>query len=152
MDELRLARIRELAAPLLEEQRVELVELSCHPQGRQTIVRFLVDRVGGINLHQCAQLNQRIGQAMEASNVFEGSYMVEVSSPGLDRPLTTQRDYERALGEEVTLDVRIAEGRFRPTEGTLLAVQPNAVVLKTVHGNISIPFSDIRTAKKTLRW
>lgn len=152
MDELRLVRIRELAVPILSEHEAELVELTCHPQGRHTVVRFLVDRVGGINLQQCAQLNQRIGQAMEASNVFEGSYMVEVSSPGLDRPLTTQRDFERALGEDVTLDVRAGDGRFRQAQGMLLAVQPDAVVLKTQQGNLTVPLADIRIARKTLRW
>lgn len=152
MDELRLLKIRELTAPILSERQVELVELTCHPQGRQTIIRFLVDRVGGINLQQCAQLNQRIGQVMEAADVFEGSYTVEVSSPGLDRPLTTQRDFERALGEDLTMDVRIDEDRFREIQGMLLAVQPDAVVLKTPQGNCTIPLVDIRIARKTLRW
>ena len=144
--------IRALIEPLVAQQETELVELSCRPQGRQVVVRLLVDQPGGITIAQCARLNQRISEALETANLIEESYTVEVSSPGLDRPLATQRDFERAVGEEVWLDVRIGEGRFRQTQGTLLAVQPEAVVLKTTSGNVIIPFTDIRLAKKALKW
>lgn len=152
MDETRLAAIRTLIEPMAAERDIELVELACRPQGRQLLVRLLVDKVGGITIQQCAQLNQRISEALETANLIEESYTVEVSSPGLDRPLVTKRDYERAVGEEVRLDVRIADGRFRETQGMLLAVQPEAIVLKTTSGNITVPFDEIRVAKKALRW
>jgi ribosome maturation factor RimP len=133
-------------------QEAELVELACGPQGRRLLVRLLVDKVGGITIRQCAQINQQISAALEAANLIEESYTVEVSSPGLDRPLVTKRDFERVVGEDVRLDVRIADGRFRETQGMLLAVQPEAIVLKTPGGNVTIPFSDIRLAKKAVRW
>jgi ribosome maturation factor RimP len=152
MDDSRVAAVRSLVEPLAAEQDVEVVELSCRPQGRQVLVRLLVDKIGGITLAQCAQLNRRISEALEAADLIQESYTVEVSSPGLDRPLTTKRDYERTVGEEVWLDVRIGEGRFRETRGILLAIREDAVVLKTMAGNVTIPFADIRLAKKAVRW
>jgi ribosome maturation factor RimP len=152
MDETRLTAIQALIEPIVAGQDVELVELTCRPQGRQLSVRLLVDKVGGITIRQCAQLNQRINTALETANLIEESYTVEVSSPGLDRPLVTKRDFERAVGEEVRLDVRIADGRFKETQGMLLAVQPEAIVLKTTAGNVTIPFTDIRIAKKAVKW
>lgn len=152
MDDPRLTAIQTLIEPILAEQDVELVELACRPQGRQLLVRLLVDKPGGITIAQCARINQHISAALETADLIEESYTVEVSSPGLDRPLAAKRDFERALGEEVWLDVRIGEGRFRETRGIVLAVQPDALVLNTQAGNVTIPFSEIRIAKKAMKW
>lgn len=151
MDDPRLQTIQALAEPIFSEHEMELVELTCRPQGRQLHVRFLVDRVGGVTIQQCVRVNQLIGQALEAANVLESSYMIEVSSPGLDRPLVTRRDFERSIGEELRLDI-ISSGRITELTGMLLAVQPEAVVMKMSSGNITVPLGEIRTAKKALRW
>ena len=147
-----LTGIQALVEPILAERELELVELTCHPQGRQQVVRLLVDKVGGVTIQQCATVNQRISNALETANLIDGSYTVEVSSPGLDRPLVTKRDFERALGEDLQVGVADAEGRVREMGGMLLAVQHEAVVLKTPQGNVTVSFSDIRNAKKAIRW
>ncbi|OGX28389.1 MAG: hypothetical protein A3B78_00860 [Omnitrophica WOR_2 bacterium RIFCSPHIGHO2_02_FULL_67_20] len=147
-----LAGIQAIAEPILADRSLELVELTCRLQGRQQIIRLLVDRVGGVTTQHCAQVNQLISNALEAANVIEGSYTVEVSSPGLDRPLVTKRDFERALGEELRMGAAQADGRVRELGGMLLAVQHEAIVLKTPSGNVTIPFGDIRGAKKAIRW
>ena len=144
--------IRALIEPVVAEQDTELVELTCRPQGQQVLIRLLVDKPGGITIAQCARINRRLSDALEAANLIEESYTVEVSSPGLDRPLAAKRDFERALGEEIWLDVRIGEGRFSETRGMLLAVQEEAIVLKTPAGNVTIPLTDIRLAKKAVKW
>jgi len=146
------ASIRTLVEPILAEHQLELVELACRPQGRQWLVRLLVDRVGGVTIQHCARVNQLIGDALEQANLIEGSYAVEVSSPGLDRPLVKQRDFERALGDQVRVEVTEEPPAASALEGMVLAVQPEAVVLKTSSGNVTIPFSTIRMAKKVLRW
>ena len=152
MDDPRLAAIQAIAEPMLAERAVELVELTCRPQGRQLMVRFLVDKVGGVMLQQCAQLNQLISNALETANLIEESYTIEVSSPGLDRPLASRRDFERALGEELAVQCRGAEDRITTVEGMLLAIQTDAIVLKTTSGNLTLPFAQIHAAKKALRW
>ena len=64
----------------------------------------------------------------------------------------TKRDFERAIGEDLKLDIRIDEGRFKELSGMLLAVQPEAVVVKTPQGNVTVAMGEIRIAKKALRW
>lgn len=152
MDDTRVLALRTLVEPILAQQGVELVELTCRPQGRQTLVRLLVDRVGGITLQQCAHVNQLVGQALDTANLITESYTVEVSSPGADRPLANQRDFERAIGEAVIVQQAAEDGRIRERQGTVLAVTENGVVLKTVAGNLPLPFAQIRHAKKALRW
>jgi len=152
MDERRLADIQAAAEPILADCEMELVELTCHPRGGQRVIRFLVDKVGGVTIQQCAQANRRISEALEAADLGEESYAIEVSSPGLDRPLVSKRDFERALGDELRVDVLREDGRPEALCGMLLAVQHEAVVLKMPSGNVTVPFAQIRTAKKALRW
>jgi len=152
LNETPVNRIRALVEPILADRRMELVELTSRPQGRQLHIRLLVDRVGGVTIQQCAQANQLIAQALEAANVIETSYTLEVSSPGVDRPLVSQRDFARALGEEVRVNRTAPDGRMQELQGMLLAVRPEAIVLKTASGNLTLPFAEIRMAKKALRW
>ena len=152
MDDSRLGQVQALVAPILEERQMEQVELTCRPQSGQLMIRLLVDRVGGVTIQQCAQANQQIRNAIEVSGIVPENYTIEVSSPGLDRPLVTKRDFERAIGEDLKLDIRIDEGRFEELSGMLLAVQPEAVVVKTPQGNVTVAMAEIRIAKKALRW
>lgn len=145
-------QIQALVEPILAERGLELVELTCRPQGGQLHIRLLVDQVGGVTLQDCAKANQQIGQALETASLLEGSYTVEVSSPGLDRPLMSKRDFERAIGEQLRVHVQADDGRIRESQGMLLAVQPEAIVLKLSSGNVTVPLAQIRTAKKALKW
>ena len=152
MDDQVLADIQALAGPLLADGGMELVALTAPFLGGQRVIRFLVDKVGGVTIQQCAQMNRRIGEALDAANLIEGGYTIEVSSPGLDRPLVSARDFERALGEALRLDVRREDGRSQELCGMLLAVQREAVVLKMPSGSVTVPFAHIRAAKKAVRW
>ncbi len=144
--------IQALIEPIVAAREMEVVELTCRPQGRQVFIRLLVDKVGGVTIQACATLNQAIGRALDEANLIEGSYTVEVSSPGLDRPLVTKRDFERALGEELAIELATDDGRLKTLQGMLLAVQAEAIVLKTTAGNITLPMTQIRHAKKAVRW
>ena len=152
MDSTQLSRLQALVEPILADRAMELVELSVRPQGRQQLIRLLVDRVGGVTIQQCAKVNTLVGEALETANLIEGSYLVEVSSPGLDRPLASKRDFERALGEELLVQTTSADGRIRELAGMLLAVQHEAIVLQMTAGNVTVPFTEIRHAKKAIQW
>lgn len=152
MDDSWVPAIHALIEPILADHEMELVALACRPQDGGLLLRLLVDKVGGVTIQQCAKVNQRISQALEEGNLIEMSYTVEVSSPGLDRPLVSRRDFERALGEELRVDASVQDGRSTEFQGMLLAVQPEAIVLKMPAGNVTVPMAQIRTAKKVLRW
>ena len=147
-----LTQLQALVEPILAERELELVELTSRPQGRQQLIRLLVDKVGGVTIQECATVNQRIGAALEQANLVEGSYLLEVSSPGLDRPLANRRDFERALGEDLVMELVLEDGRTRTLDGMLLAVQAEAIVLKLVSGNVTVPLAQVRGAKKAVRW
>ena len=152
MDDALITELRTVVEPILADCEMELVELTCRPQSGGRLVRLLVDKVGGVTIQQCARANQRIGEALETANLIEGRYTIEVSSPGLDRPLVSHRDFERAIGEELRIDIAADEQRMKSLEGMLLAVQPEAIVLNMVSGNVTVSMTQIRLAKKVTRW
>jgi len=152
MDEGFQSAVQKLVEPILEQRQVELVELSCQPRGGQTLVRLLIDTVSGVTVQDCAHINQRVGEALDQAGLIEGSYTLEVSSPGLDRPLLSKRDFERAIGEQLLVETQEEEGKFKLRRGMLLAVQHEAIVLKNAGETITVVFDRIRSAKKALPW
>ncbi len=151
MDDECLSAIQQLAEPILEAASTEAVEWSCHRQGERLVVRLLVDKVGGVTIQHCTRLNHQIGQALEQAEMLEDTYTLEVSSPGLDRPLVTRRDFQRAIGDPLELRLHEPLGGTTQLEGELLVVQPEALVLVTRVGNVTVPLAQIAHAVKAIR-
>ncbi len=151
MDDDTLILIQRLAEPILEAAATEAVEWLCHRQGGRLMVRLLVDRIGGVTVQDCTRLNRQIGQALDQVEELSETYTLEVSSPGLDRPLVTKRDFERAIGEPLELRLHEPIGGAMHLEGELLVVQPEALVVVTPTGNVTVPLAAIQRAVKVMR-
>ena len=95
--------IAEVVEPLLQMQGFELVELQLQQRKGQWLVRVFADAEGGISLEDCQRLSRDLGQAFDTEDVIATSYVLEVSSPGLDRPLRTARDFQRQRQRMVTV-------------------------------------------------
>lgn len=95
--------VADLVEPLLQTQGFELVELQLQQRKEQWLVRVFADAEGGISLEDCRRLSFEIGQMLEAEDLMTASYVLEVSSPGLDRPLRTARDFQRQRQRMVTV-------------------------------------------------
>jgi ribosome maturation factor RimP len=94
--------LSELVAPVVEAQGYDLEDLTVSPAGRRSVVRVVVDRDGGVDLDAVADLSRAISGALDSSDrVGEAPYVLEVSSPGVDRPLTEPRHWRRNLGRVV---------------------------------------------------
>lgn len=87
--------------PLVEEEDLELVELDFFEAGPASILRMYVDRAGGVTVDQCATLSKRISDFLDMEDLIPGRYILQVSSPGLDRPLVCGADFRRKVGEKV---------------------------------------------------
>lgn len=95
--------VADIVAPLLQMQGFELVELQLQQRKGQWLVRVFAEAEGGISLEDCRRLSLEIGQVLDADDVMSTSYVLEVSSPGLDRPLRTARDFQRQRQRLVTV-------------------------------------------------
>lgn len=124
-------QIKKQALPLLTKEAVELVDLIiCRGRGR-SVIRFLVDKPGGITLDECARLNQEIGRLIERENIIQESYVLEVSSPGLDRPMKSRRDFQRCLGQLVKIVLHKPLNRQNVWVGVMEAVDEVNVIIRT---------------------
>ena len=108
-----------LILPLLNRRDVELVELVVSGSHRRQIVRIFVDRPDGITVDECAVLSRDIADMLDTRDPIDGTYLLEVSSPGLTRPLKTDRDFERVVGKALRL---VVDG-LGVVVGTLLQVK-----------------------------
>jgi ribosome maturation factor RimP len=123
--------IRQLAARLAGEADFELVDVELVVQGRQRVARVLLDKPGGITLGDCAAFSRRLGDCLDMNQTVAGSYRLEVSSPGMDRPLTSLEAVARFTGGRAMLtSIAPREGR-RHYEGALLGPEGTTCGIRT---------------------
>ncbi|WP_069649568.1 ribosome maturation factor RimP [Caloranaerobacter ferrireducens] len=102
---------RELALQIVEDYNFELVDVEFVKEGSQRFLRIFIDKPGGITIEDCQKVSERLSDRLDEIDPIEENYYLEVSSPGLDRPLKTESDYEKSLGKEVEISL------YKPIEG-----------------------------------
>lgn len=94
-------QIREVALPLLDSKGLELVDLEFRKVGHGMVLRLFIDKSGGIMLDDCADVSRELSELLDVEEIVPCNYNLEVSSPGVNRPLTKPSDYERYAGRQV---------------------------------------------------
>lgn len=131
--------LREIISGLLEKRGVELVDFTYRREGSRNVLRILADTPGGISLNVCAELNRLIGELLDEKKLIQESYVLEVSSPGLDRPLLTARDFKRVIGKEVRLLFKRPLSGRTDVQGVLEDVKEDLLLLR--FGGETLKFS-----------
>ncbi|OEU85931.1 ribosome maturation protein RimP [Streptomyces abyssalis] len=104
-------RLRELLEPLVSKKGLDLEEIEVTPAGKRRVLRVVVDSDDGVQLDTCAELSRTLSESLDETDIMGGSpYVLEVTSPGAERPLTEQRHYRRALGRLVKADLTESAG------------------------------------------
>jgi len=115
--------------PLLHAHGAELVELKLQPQKGRWLVRIFIDAEDGVSLDDCQRFSLEIGQVLDAEELIPAPYVLEVSSPGLDRPLHTPRDFRRQTQRLVTVFLRIPLTGVSQYTGRVAAVTEEHLIL-----------------------
>lgn len=143
--------LRIIISEYLENRGLDLVDLIYRYEGGDLVLRVLVDLPqGGINLDECAGLNKEIGGLLDEENIIEGSYILEVSSPGLDRPLRTKSDFLRCLNKKARFFLSRAVNDRIEWEGIIERATDDSVLIKSGESSVDIPFALINKAKQLL--
>ncbi|REL33631.1 ribosome maturation factor [Rhodohalobacter sp. SW132] len=142
-----LERIKELAEPLVSQSDMFLVDVEIKQQ-EMPVVWVLVDSEnGGVNLDECTKLNKELSFLVESEEIFEKSYRLNVSSPGLSRPLTDKRQYAKNRGRTARIKFK-KDGSYEKAEGILKEVSDDLVKIEQNKGNeVSIRFEDLVETK-----
>ena len=145
-------RIESTVGEILKPLGFDLVEAKYMRANRNIIVRFLVDRLeGGITLEECAQLNKRIGAALDENNIIGEHYTLEVFSPGLDRFLIGPRDFRRVLNRLILVFLKEESDVGSQMQGILKRVDEEGIAVVDGEDNETyIMFTEIHKAKQVI--
>ncbi|MBI2973765.1 MAG: ribosome maturation factor RimP [Armatimonadetes bacterium] len=140
--------VEEMARPVAARMGLEVVDVQLLGEIHRPLLRVLMDRPeGGITVEECARVNEALSRQLDLYDLFATSYTLEVSSPGLDRPLRTDADFRRFAGRraEITTYAPIdGQRRFR---GMLLGVLGDAVVVQIDERQVHVPKGEIAQAR-----
>jgi ribosome maturation factor RimP len=141
-------QIDQLTAPVLQEHGAELVDLQFIHEHGQWVLRFFLDKPGGITLGDCATISEHIGRTLDATDVIKQRYSLEVSSPGINRPLKKESDYQRFLGERVDVTLYAPLNGRRHFKGTLQSVNAGVVIVQEApQQEHTLPLADVAKAR-----
>ncbi|HWV16474.1 MAG TPA: ribosome maturation factor RimP [Cellvibrio sp.] len=121
--------LQELIAPIVSSLGCELWGLEYLTQGRYTTLRIFIDAPAGVSLDSCEKVSRQISAVMDVEDPIQGEYTLEVSSPGMDRPLYTAEQYGRYIGETINARLRIAREGRRRFKGEIVKVEGSEVTL-----------------------
>lgn len=144
-------KLHALIAPVLQRFNADFVALELKGSKSNMLVRVIADQDGGITLPTCAEISRALSVELEMADLIPGRYRLEVSSPGTDWPLKTQRDFERNLGRQVNLQYRAGD-TTASVEGTIQQVAEMEVIIAAENGNIAVPLASVQVGKLKLRW
>ncbi len=135
-----------LLEPELTGTGYELVDVELRLGGRDGLVRLYIDHPDGVTLDDCERVSHQVSALLDVEDPIPGHYMLEVSSPGLERVLRTREHFQRFAGERVKVELAsLVDGRRRFT-GTLLAVDRNDIVLEVDGESLRLPLDGVERA------
>ncbi len=97
--------LESLMAPVIEEEGYECVDVTFEKSGRDWILTAYIDKEGGVGLSDCEKVSRRLSDLLDEADPIEQSYLLEVSSPGIDRPLKKPKDFERSMGKRIVVSL-----------------------------------------------
>jgi ribosome maturation factor RimP len=144
-------RLQNIITPTIEDLGFELVRVQL-TGAQRPVLQVMADRADGapMTVDDCADISRALSALLDVEDPIAGAYTLEVSSPGIDRPLTRLKDFERFAGNEARVETRLpVEGRKR-FRGMLRGVQDGKVVLDSAEGSFALPWGDVQRAKLVL--
>ena len=142
----RRKQLDQLFQPTVEKMGYEYIGHDMLLQGRFSLLRIYITRESGLNIDDCAEVSHQISGVLEVEDIIKGQYQLEVSSPGLNRPLFTLAQFSGAIGQQVKLRVSMPIEQQRKFSGKLESVVDETITLLLDEKEVSIPYSIIEKA------
>ncbi len=120
---------KDLVMPILEKNNFELVDVEYKKEGSHWYLRVYIDKEGGITLDDCQLVSEYLSDRLDEVDPIEHSYILEVSSPGLDRPLKKPRDFERNIGKEIEISLYAPIDKRKKFEGELIEFTGDKIII-----------------------
>ena len=139
-------QVEEVAESLVISEGMELVDLEYRREGPRWMLRLFIDKEGGVTVDDCARISRELGDLLDVKDLIPQSYVLEVSSPGLNRRIRKKEDFSRFAGQRVQLWLSSPKEGRKKILGYLVGVKGEEVVVTAPEGRFSVPIKDIAKA------
>ncbi len=143
--------VEELAAPIIQELGLELVEIEYVKEGKNWFLRVYIDKDPGVDIDDCGLVSERLSEKLDEVDPIPHNYFLEVSSPGAERPLKKDKDFEKAIGKNVMIKTYEPIDGEKNFEGKLLKFDGQSVTIevkiKTRKKTMEIPYEKVANAR-----
>ncbi len=139
-------RVRAMIHPIVLNEGMEVVDIEYRRESGGWILRLILDKEGGVTLDDCTRVSQEVGRSLDVEDILQTSYTLEVSSPGLTRPLKTEKDFMKYLHRLVKVKTVDPIQNRRQFKGKLLGVSENEVEIEVEREIFQIPLSNVAKA------
>lgn len=141
-------KVSQLVEPVVQEFGMEVVDVEFRAERGRWILRVFIDKEGGITVDDCASVSRELGDLIEAEDLIDYPYVLEISSPGLNRPLRKESDFIRSIGKMVKLKMSRPINRRRNFTGRLANVREGVIGLLVDENNlVELPLKEIDKAR-----
>ncbi|WP_138414765.1 ribosome maturation factor RimP [Aquibacillus sediminis] len=140
-----------LVQPILTDMNLELVDIEFEKEGKNWFLRVFVDKDGGVDIEECGQVSEQLSEKLDAQDPVTFPYFLEVSSPGAERPLKKQADFQKNIGKSIHVKLYEPIDGEKEFQGELKAIENDMVTLeikiKTRKKTVEIPYQKIAKAR-----
>lgn len=144
--DLGIRKLTEFIAPVLDEMGFELIDVEYVSEHGRWVLRIYADKEGGITLDDCAHVSREVGVLIDVKDIIKNEYVLEVSSPGLNRPLKKEKDFLWAVGKKIKVRTTAVVNGHRRFTGYLKKFEENVLHIKIDNDVFMLPFKDIEKA------
>lgn len=135
-----------LITPVAASLGCELWGVEFVAQGRRSLLRIYIDKEEGVTLEDCERVSRQVSSVLDVEDLIKGEYTLEVSSPGMDRPLFSLAQFEQSIGERVQIKLRMPFDGRRKFAGVLIAIENEDVILQVDNDEFVLPIETIEKA------
>jgi len=144
-------KLETIVRPLCEANNFILVEIRVRGDYGHPVFQIFIDNESGVTLGDCERMSRLIQDHLDVDDDFSSNYRLEVSSPGVDRPLVSDFEFKKNIGQQLTIKWQTPEG-IKSVVGSLTSYDKHNLWLDTIQGSIQINRADIEQAKVKIKW
>lgn len=145
-----LHEIEELTRKIAESEGLELMDLEYKTGQSRNLLRVFIDKNGGVTLSDCENLSRQLSAVLDVNDLLKNAYILEVSSPGIDRPFRTDHDYQRSVGRNVRITFEDESGKVQQSVGLLTAIDNDTVTIEHQGESARIERERIKRAQQEI--
>lgn len=147
------AQVEEIAKPIVDSLQLELVEVEYVKEGANWYLRVYIDKPGGVDLDDCQAVSEQLDKLLDEKDPIPNSYILEVSSPGIERPLKRPEDYQRFAGKLVNIKTYAPIDGQKSISGKLIGLEQGDTVVIEIDGKqLRLPLNSIASARLAIEF